>query len=120
MSLFPQRYFLIEHTVYRAEALMLENNHYVYFGPTVNTMINFDSVPCNVSTESSAYFEAQVAWALQKDSPYRQLFNYYLTKLKENGQLQKLEVKYISKAKQISCAETDAKPIEFQVSLNKE
>ena len=97
---------------------MLENNHYVYFGPTVNIMTNFDSVPCNVSTESSAYFEASIAWALQKESPYKQLFNFYLTKLKENGELQKLEVKYISKVEQSSCEKNDAKPIEFQVTFS--
>jgi ABC-type amino acid transport substrate-binding protein len=56
-------------------------------------MINFDSVPCTISTESSSYFDASIAWALQKNSPYKSLFNLFLTKIKENGQLQRLETK---------------------------
>ena len=99
----------------RAEEALLENDIYVYFAPTINTMINFDSVPCTISTESSSYFDASIAWALQKNSPYKSLFNLFLTKIKENGQLQRLETKYISKTGQITCHEGDIKPIEFQV-----
>ena len=75
----------------------LLDNKNVYFGPEVNTIVNFNSVPCKVSTESNYYFEVSLGWALQKHSPYRSLFNFHLTKIKESGQMSRLTTKYISR-----------------------
>ena len=75
----------------------LLDNKNVYFGPEVNTIVNFNSVPCKVSTESNYYFEVSLGWALQKHSPYRSLINFHLTKIKESGQMSRLTTKYISR-----------------------
>ena len=76
---------------------LLDNSKNVYFGAEINTLVNFDSVPCNVSTKSGDYFEASAGWALQKESPYRLLINFHLTKIKESGQMSRLTSKYISR-----------------------
>jgi hypothetical protein len=76
---------------------LLDDSKNVYFGAEINTLVNFDSVPCNVSTKSGDYFEASAGWALQKESPYRHLINFHLTKIKESGQMSRLTSKYISR-----------------------
>ena len=76
---------------------LLDDSKNVYFGAEINTLVNFDSVPCNVSTKSGDYFEASAGWALQKESPYRLLINFHLTKIKESGQMSRLTSKYISR-----------------------
>ena len=74
-------------------------------------MVNYASVPCNVSTESVSYFRVSIAWALQKDSPLRPLFNFYLTKAKESGEINRLMTRYVpSKV----CYDSGFKPIAFQ------
>ena len=77
------------------EALLDGKN--VYFGSEINTAVNFDSVPCNVSSKSDDFFEVSLAWALQKESQYRHLINFHLTKIKESGQMSRLTSKYVSR-----------------------
>ena len=94
------------------EKALLEDDTKVYFGSEINSVVNMDAVPCNISTESENYFEVSIAWALQKNSPYRLLLNYQLTKIKEGGQISRLMDMYTSKYK-TSCPEDPAKPIEL-------
>ena len=54
------------------KALLYDSKN-VYFGSEINTVVNFDSVPCNVSSKSDDFFEVSLAWALQKESQYKKL-----------------------------------------------
>ena len=69
----------------------------MYFGPEINTVVGLASVPCNVTTKSTSYFEVSIAWALQKNSPIKPLINFHLTKIKESGQMSRFQTKYISR-----------------------
>ena len=81
----------------KIEEALLDDGKNVFFGSEINTVVNFDSVPCNVSSESDDFFEVSLAWALQKESQYKQLFNFHLTKIKESGQMSRLTSKYVSR-----------------------
>ena len=81
----------------KIEEALLDDGKNVFFGSEINTVVNFDSVPCNVSSKSDDFFEVSLAWALQKESQYRHLFNFHLTKIKESGQMSRLTSKYVSR-----------------------
>ena len=91
---------------------LVNDGNLVYFGSEMNTAVTFDAVPCNVSTASDEYFTVSIAWALQKNSPLRSLLNYHLTKLKENGEIERLITKYTHT--DIVCEKSSATPIAFQ------
>lgn len=56
--------------------------------------------------------EAPVAWILQKDSPYTEVFNYYLLEFIEKGQWSSIQKKYMA-GPQV-CPDFSAQPIGFE------
>ena len=72
------------------EKALIENEKNVYFGSEIDTLTKFDSIPCLVSTNSDSYFGHPVAFALQKNSPYKYLVNSQLTRMKESGQMKRI------------------------------
>ena len=74
----------------KIEKALIENEKNVYFGSEIDTLTKFDSIPCLVSTNSDSYFGHPVAFALQKNSPYKYLVNSQLTRMKESGQMKRI------------------------------
>ena len=56
--------------------------------------------------------EAPVAWILQKDSSYSEIFNYYLLEFIEKGQWSSMQKKYMA-GPQV-CPDFSAQPIGFE------
>ena len=70
---------------------IMENPKLAYFSPRVPNYVTWNEVPCDVIDVSSiAYFKVSTAWALQKDSPYLELFNFYIAILRERGTVDRL------------------------------
>ena len=75
---------------------IMEDPKLVYFAPRVSNTITWNEVPCNVVDVSSLTYidlrilKSNIAWALQKHSPYLELFNYYINSLREGGTIDKL------------------------------
>ena len=104
----------MKHDIYEIQKTVLANDQDVYFGPYVNTLVAFESVPCNVTTESPDYFVVSLGWAFQKHSPFLQLFNYHLTKAKETGSVQRILNKYISRISNVQCETSNFKEISIE------
>ena len=53
--------------------------------------VTWNEVPRNVvDVSSQAYIDVSIAWALQKHSPYLELFNFYIGILRDGGTIDKL------------------------------
>lgn len=98
------------------EARLLKDSNYVFFGPEVNVVVDFDSVPCNVSSDANAerYFEVSISWALQKDSQFTDFINFFLTNLKESGQINRLMARDVSSIESVQCPTELTKPIQIE------
>lgn len=94
------------------EKALIEDGNNVFFGPVTATLVNFVSVPCNVSAVSGDYFKVSIAWPTQKNFPFLASLNFHLTKIKETGQLERIMRKYLS-SHNVACESSDFKPIEI-------
>ena len=67
---------------------------------------------CIIIETEGKYLEAPVAWILQKDSPYSEIFDYYLLEFIEKGQWSSMQKKYMA-GPQV-CPDFSAQPIGFE------
>ena len=91
------------------EKALIENEKNVYFGSEIDTLTKFDSIPCLVSTNSDSYFGHPVAFALQKNSPYKYLINSQLTRMKESGQIKRIMQTHIGGFRLVALIITELK-----------
>ena len=102
------------------EGILREDPYAVYFGQEFMTEYEFQSLPCIIDSapDSEAYFDVGTSIALEKESPYVELFNYYLIDMRESGLVQRIINKYQHEKRPPKCSVASVassyKPIEWQ------
>ena len=66
---------------------------------------------CGIVKIPTKYDKKPLAWGIQKDSPFTDLFNYYLKDMKEKGSLNQIFQKYESQPQ--VCPDFSGKPLGF-------
>ena len=73
----------------------------IYFGPEMTTKSSImngpEDVRCKIVMLQKAYMSVTEAFAFPKDSEFLSIFSYYIIKMRENGFLEKVVSKYLSK-----------------------
>ena len=66
---------------------------------------------CKIIAVPAKYDFVQVAFGMQKNSPYLDLFNYYLQEMTERGSLKQIQEKYEPQSQ--TCPDLNGKPLTF-------
>ena len=64
---------------------MLEDDKNIYFGTSPDIEVMPSIYPCKVIRSQKSYFSRTAGYVFKKDSPYIELFNNQIIKIKENG-----------------------------------
>ena len=95
----------------RADAIPLENPTIALYRDYIS-ITSFESYKnCEVLAIPEKNKYTPSGFALQKNSPYLQLFDYYLTEMRDKGMFQKILLKYEPRAQQ--CPDLNGLPIGF-------
>ena len=76
------------------------------FIPEVTAIASAEYRSCEIMPLPGDYLKSYVTFGVQKDSPYRDILNYFLSRLIESGNVAKLQVKYDSSAA-LNCKENN-------------
>ena len=69
----------------------MENNpNAIFFYRHDRGMLELHGYPCVISHAKATYLKNSMAFGFQKNSPYRKLFSYFLLKMRQSGQIDKL------------------------------
>ena len=72
--------------------------------------VSWEFQKCIIIETEGKYWEAPLAWILQKDSPYTEIFNFYLLEFIEKGQQSSMQKKYGPQV----CSDFSAQPNGFE------
>ena len=92
----------------------LRNMHVAKFCATSNNSIYSTTtqfVNCEVVATQGKYFHRPFAWPFQKNSPYLDIFNFYIGELMEKGQWNAIMSKYVAPAQ--VCPDLSGQAVEF-------
>ena len=97
----------------RATSIPIENPSIALYRDFIS-MASFQIYKdCEVLAIPAKYRYTPCGFALQKNSPYLQLFDYYLIEMRDKGMFQKILSKYEPGAQQ--CPDLNGLPIEFNM-----
>ena len=71
---------------------------------------------CEIVAVPTKYFPRPRSWAFKKDSPYTQLFDFYVRQFIEKGHYKALEAKY--QESQQRCQDIGTLPIDFRICVS--
>ena len=71
---------------------------------------------CLIVATKTKYTGSPIAWAFPKNSPYLDIFNFYIYEFIENGQWDSIQNEYEPKPQ--VCLDLSGKPIEISITIS--
>ena len=92
---------------FEGERQIRQDNKKVFLAISPDFEISFDSYPCKVIDSMTSYGRHSVGYGFVQDSPYLDLFNYHIRRIKEQGWETEW---YNAKEQRVDCGLTEFRP----------
>ena len=66
-----------------------------------DVQLGLQGYPCVISNSKSSYLKTSLAFGFQKNSPYTKLFSYFILKMRQSGQIEKLYNMHVNEVRRL-------------------
>ena len=89
----------------------MEDSTIAVFDNALSIKSHRDYLSCAIVDIPKRYFPVQMAYTIQKDSPFRAAFTYHIKQLKESGIVDRIKARY--EIKDQICPNNIGKPLKY-------
>ena len=94
----------------------MEDSEFAAYANALSMKSYEQYLSCQIVAIPPKYFPFQMGYTIQKNSPFFDAFRYYITQMKESGEVDKIRVSY--KGKEQVCPTYEGKPLALRQCIS--